>query len=491
MNFVQTLVKSKTKFKIGTRWLALSGILTVASFGCWLIYVQNFRKSGALINVPITEVKRHNLELTVDEGGILELGNQQSLKAPGEVTVEKVLVKVRDRVKAGQKLLILRNKEQQDSLANKDLEIRKQEVRLTRDRQKVAEAEKNLALAQKEFREPIDQQLEIDKREIDLIRTREKVTQIKERLTVAQKKLKSTQALFDRGFISRDELEGKETELKGIQLELRNTKLELKTSILDMKHLKTKMQERKELREKVLQAKSALEEARLNVNNSISELKRLRVEREVAAKKLKNNIVSAPINGKLLDVKVKDGEGVTSGKVLMTLGDPTTELVKLNIGTLDAGKVKVGQVARVKVIGPKSQEFSGKVNTVHPQAVSRDDSNPYSFMGGGSSGQVLVPATIELDKPTGVLIPGSNVSVTIVVEERKKVVAVNLEAVKREEGKPFVWVIDKEGKARKRKVTLGIEGASQVEVKSGLKVGEKVIIPAPDTILEEGASVQQ
>ena len=91
MNFVQTLVKSKTKFKIGTRWLALSGILTVTSFGCWLVYIHNFHKSGLIIDVPITKVKRQNLELTVNEGGTLELGNQQSLKAPGEVTVEKVL----------------------------------------------------------------------------------------------------------------------------------------------------------------------------------------------------------------------------------------------------------------------------------------------------------------------------------------------------------------------------------------------------------------
>lgn len=490
MNFVQIIAKGKTKFKPSVKWLALPGIVTILSVGGWLIYVQNFNESSDAIAAPITKVKRSDVEVTINQGGTLELGSQQSLKAPGEVTVEKVLVRVRDKVRAGQQLLIIRDKEQQNSLANKDLEIRKQEVILARNRQKVTEAQEKLLVAQKELREPIKQELEIDKQKLTLARNREKIAEVKVKLAVAEKELKNLQALSARGFIPRGELERQEVTLRGNRAELRDAELLVKTNTIEMKRLQEEKERGTELKQKVLDAQSTLEEARSNVDSSTSELKRLRVERDVEAQRLKNNIVTAPINAKILDVKVKDGNGVKPGDTLLTLGNPAKEIVKLQIGTLDAGKVRVNQPARIKVIGPNSQKFTGRVQSIHPQAVSSDNSGG-SSSGGGSSGQAKVPATVKLDKPTGSLIPGSQVSVEIAVQQRKKVVAVNLETVMRSEGKPFVWIVDEEGKARKRNVTLGLEGVIQVEVKSGLKVGDKIITPTPDISLKPGVLVKE
>ena len=485
MNFVRIITKGKTKFKPGVKWLALLGIPLVLSVGGWLVYVQSFNKSSNAIAAPVTKVKRSNVEVTINQGGTLELGNQQSLKAPGEVTVEKVLVRVRDRVKAGQQLLIIRDKEQQNSLDNKDLEIRKQEIAVVRNRQKVIEAQKKLSVAQKELQEPIKQELEIEKQNLTLTRNRQKIAEAKEKLAIEKKKLKNLQALSARGFIPRDELERQEATIRGNQAELREVEFQVKTNTIDMKRLQAEKERGTQLKQSVLDAQSALEEARSNVDSSISELKRLRVERDLKAQRLKNNIVSAPINAKILDVKVKDGNGVKSGDILLTLGNPAKEIVKLQLGTLDAGKVRVNQPARIKVIGPNSKEFTGKVQSIHPQAISSESS------GSASSSQAKVPATVKLDKPTGSLIPGSQVSVEIAVKQRKQVVAVNLEAVMRDEGKPFVWVVDKEGKARKRNVTLGLEGIIQVEVKSGLKVGDKIITPTPDLALKPGVSIKE
>ncbi|KST63835.1 efflux RND transporter periplasmic adaptor subunit [Mastigocoleus testarum] len=489
MNFVRIITKGKTKFKPGVKWLTLLGIPIIISVGGWLVYVQNFNKSSDAIAAPVTKVKRSNVEVTINQGGTLELGNQQSLKAPGEVTVEKVLVKVRDRVKAGQQLLIIRDKEQQNSLDNKDLEIRKQEIAVVRNRQKVIEAQKKLSVAQKELQEPIKQELEIDKQNLTLARNRQKIAEAKEKLAIEKKKLKNLQALSARGFIPRDELERQEATIRGNKVELREAEFQVKTNIIDLKRLQTEKERGTQLKQSVLDAQSALEEARSSVDSSISELKRLRVERDLKAQTLKNNIVSAPIDAKILNIKVKDGNGVKPGDILLTLGNPAKEIVKLQLGTLDAGKVRVNQPARIKIIGPNSEEFTGKVQSIHPQAISSESSGGVSS--GGSSSQAKVPATVKLDKPTGSLIPGSQVSVEIAVQQRKQVVAVNLEAVVRNEGKPFVWVVDKEGKARKINVTLGLEGIIQVEVKSGLKVGDKIITPTPDIALKPGVSIKE
>lgn len=500
MHFVQifqNLVKNKkpeTKFKTGVKWIAWSGILTVVGVGGWLIYIQNFNKSTDAVAVPVTKVERSNVEITVNQGGTVELGGQQSLKSPGEVAVERVLVKVGDRVQKGEKLLQLRNQEQQSSLANKDLEVRKQQVVLGRSRQKVTEAQEKLAVAQKELQKPIKEELEIKKQQLTLARSRQKVAEAKEKLAAEQKKLKNLETLSAKGFIPRDELEQQQATVRESQASLRESRLEVDTNRIEVQRLKAEKQQQTEQQEKVLTARSELQEARSEVDTNLRELQRLQVERQNTKEQLENNIVTAPITGKVLDVKVNQGDGVKPGDVLLTLGNPAKELVKLQVGTLDAAKIKVGQPARVNVIGPDSKEFSAKVQSVNPQAISSDNSSGSGGGGGNTgasqpSGQAKVPATVELSKPTGSLIPGSKVNVEIVVQQRPKVVAVNLEAIVRTEDKPFVWVLDNQGKAQKRNVTLGLEGATQVEVKSGLKPGDKVILPTPDISLEPGTPV--
>lgn len=488
------LIKTKearTKTKRGVKWLVWSGILTVIGVGSYLIYTRSFSKEADAIALPVVVVQRSDIENTVNQGGTLELGGQQSLKSPGEVAVEQVLVKTGDRVKRGQRLLQLRDKEQQSSLANKDLEIDKQQIVLERSRQKVTEAQEKLTVAQKELQKPIIEKLEIEKQELNLARSRQKVVEAKEKLLVEQEKLKNLERLLAKGFIPKNELEQQQAAARESQASLKESQLEVNTNIIELQRLKIEKEQQIEKQEKLLAARSGLQEARSEVNVNARELQRLQVERKKTEEQLKNNIIAAPIAGKILDIKVNQGDGVQAGDDLLTLGNPAKELVKLELGTLDATKVKVGQLAKINVIGGESREFTGRVQSVSPQAISSEDSSNSSGGGGRGqlSGQAKVPVTIELSKPTGSLIPGSKVSVEIVVQQRSKVVALNVEQIVRTEGKPFVWVIDNKGKAQKRNVVLGLEGATQIEVKSGLKAGDKVILPTPDTNLKPGTLI--
>ena len=77
----------------------------------------------------------------------------------------------------------------------------------------------------------------------------------------------------------------------------------------------------------------------------------------------------------------------------------------------------------------------------------------------------------------------------IIVQQREKVVAVNTEAIQGDDKNPFVWIKDAQNRARKRTVTLGLEGANKVEVKSGLKAGDKIIVPFADVTLEAGTLI--
>lgn len=480
---------SKSKLKKGVKWLLISSIVTIFGVGGWLFYLSNFQKKTNAVSVPIETVTTGDVENTINESGTVELGGQQNLKSPGEVTVEKVFIKVGDRVRRGQQLLELRNSQQQSTIAEQDVQIRKQELVLVRSREKVTEAQDKLALAQKELREPIKQQLDIRKEELSLARNREKVVETQAKLEAGQKELQNLQALSQKGFIAGEELQRQQATVRELESSLKNAQLDVNTKIIEIQSLNVSKQRQTEQQDKVLTAQTALKDAISEVNKETREMEKLRVDRANKIAQVQNNLVIAPIIGKVLDVKVRNGDGIKPGDVLLTLGNPAQELIKLQLGTLDAAKVKVSQKARIKVIGPDSTVFTGRVQAIHPQAITSEGGGSSFPPGGGSSSQAKVPATVQLEEATGKLIPGSQVSVEIIVQQRQNVVAVNLEAIQREAEKPFVWIRDHNGKAQKRTVALGLESATKIEVKSGLKSGEKIIIPSPDIVIEPGMAV--
>ncbi|NJL79201.1 MAG: efflux RND transporter periplasmic adaptor subunit [Richelia sp. SM2_1_7] len=411
----------------------------------------------------------------------------------------------------------------------KKFEIENQQLKIIRGQEKVKELEQKIANSKQQLAQESRKKLQIEnqKQQLALIKIQEKIAEAKEKLQGEKTKLKNSQLLASKGFIPGDELQtqleavrGAESNLRDSELEVRNNMLEYQTKQMEQQRekeeqrqsllgiqselqeailtIKSDSGELKQMQleqkratpeqEKLLSARSELREAISTVQNQKTELQRAKVERNSINEQLKNNLVTAPISGKILDVQVKDGDGMETGKVLLVLGNPRQEIVKLQLATLEAGKVKVNQLVRVKTIGPSAKEFFGRIKNIHPIATSSDDiGGGYS----GASGQAKVPATIELDRPSGDLIPGSQVSVEIVVEQRKQVVAVDLEAVQRDEGETFVWIKDAQNKAQKRKVTLGLEGANKVEIKSGLKAGEKMIMTLPDVILKPGTLINQ
>jgi HlyD family secretion protein len=480
-------LQGKKKFNTGVPWLVGSGILALVSAGGWLVYAQSVNRSTAAVPVRLVTVKRGDVELVINESGTVELGGQQSLKSPGEVTVDRVMVGVGDRVRFGQKLLILRNRQGQSNLVDQELRIQQQELKLVRSRQKVEEASEKLAAAQQELQKPVDQHLQIRKQELTLARSRQKVEEASEKLAVAQQKLQQLEILDKKGFIPGNDLQDQKEQLRNARSALRDAQLVVNTDTIELQRLQVQEKQPPQLQDKILAAQAELREARSAVNTDNSELDRLKVGRNSTQQELQNNVMTAPITATVLDLKVKDGDGVKPGDVLLTLGNPAKELVKIQLSTLDAAKVRVNQKARAKVIGPNAKPFTGRVKSVYPLAIASDNNNESASR--DQSGQAKVPATVEIDLPSRTLIPGSQVSVEIIQEQRQNVMVVEASAIQRSGATPFVWIRDDQSKVQKRPVTLGVEGITAVEVLFGLRPGDQVAVPPPDTPLTPGMPV--
>lgn len=294
-----------------------------------------------------------------------------------------------------------------------------------------------------------NQQVQIQQEKLTLARNRQKIVEAQEQLRADEQELRKLAALVVQGAVAQQQVQ--------------------------------------ELEDKVRNARATLRDAQADARTAGLELRSFQLERQRIQQQLQDTVVAAPIDGVVLGVNVKDGEGVELRTNLLTLGDPTQVLVKLQLSTLNAARVRVGQLARVSVIGPDTQTFTGLVQSLYPQAVTPEENQKQGSQ--NQSDQPTVPATVRLDTPTRTLLPGSRVNVEIVLQQRQNVVVLNTEAIQRSEPQPFVWLRDSQSQAQKQRITLGLEGLLKAEVTSGLRAGEQVIMPPVEPLLKPGMPV--
>ncbi|MEM9805194.1 MAG: HlyD family efflux transporter periplasmic adaptor subunit [Cyanobacteria bacterium P01_D01_bin.56] len=293
-------------------------------------------------------------------------------------------------------------------------------------------------------RELRSQQVNIQKAQLDLARRQEKVTEVEQRVAAAVEQYQESQELWEQGFIAEDDVRRDQAELDRVRSELKDAQVEVTKTELDLKTSQETL--------------AALEQ------------------------QLKDRVVTSPIDGVVLEVGVVAGEAIATDTSLLTLGDPSQEIVNLTLTTLDAGKVSINQTARIRNIGPDAQDHEGRVVALAPQALSPADTG----RGGGQEGQARVNAKIQLEQPSQTLIPGSFVNVEIITEQRQNVTVIPPEAVQRDGDSTFVWVRNQRGKAEQQSIELGLQGLDVFEVTSGLDVGDQVALAPPTLTITPG-----
>ncbi len=183
--------------------------------------------------------------------------------------------------------------------------------------------------------------------------------------------------------------------------------------------------------------------------------------------------VTSPIDGVVLSRDVQVGDAVSSILVLgstatlvMTLGDTHEVYVKGKVDESDIAKVYLGQGARIKVQSFPNKTFAGRVTKIAPLGVEKDNVTTFEVQ-------------ISIDNPGGELKANMTANAEIVLEEHKNTLTIPEQAVIYDKNRnASVWVPDPHGKDGHRIVSIktGISNGSRIEVLSGLKSGDKVVL---------------
>lgn len=250
-----------------------------------------------------------------------------------------------------------------------------------------------------------------------------------------------------------------------------------------------------------------------------------------ANKDLSRATIIAPMDGVISSLKVKKGESVAGsgfnvGTEMMTVADMSVLEVRVDVGENDIVKISIGDSADVEVDAYNNRKFKGVVTKI----ASSTKTSAASLT---SNDVTNYEVRIRLDKEsykdlsgkTFPFRPGMNASADIKTRRVDNVLAVPITAVnarvkgsdksmadKQKEEKAskgqeendilatdqsdeleeVVFILQADGTVKKTVVKSGIQDINYIEVLSGLKAGEQVVIGPYNAIsktLKDGAKV--
>jgi len=221
-------------------------------------------------------------------------------------------------------------------------------------------------------------------------------------------------------------------------------------------------------------AQSQLLIGRAKVNEAGAQVSQAAAAVERADEELANATIRAPIAGTVLTRDVEVGSPVSSilnlganASLVMTLGDIEQVFVRGKVDEADIGQVRLGMPARITTESFKDKVFQGQVTQISPIGVEKDNVTTFEV-------------EVSIDNAGRELKANMSANAEIVLEEHAETLVIPEAAITYDaEKKAYVDVADPAADTGRRRVpvTLGIGNGTKTEVTSGLKAGDKVVLP--------------
>lgn len=235
--------------------------------------------------------------------------------------------------------------------------------------------------------------------------------------------------------------------------------------------------------------------AKVAVHSAGQSLSEAKAQLSYAKEQLAKTVIRAPIAGIITSLNVKLGESVIPGttnipgSTLMTIGNPSEILAKVDVDQADVANVAKGQPASVQAISFPGDNLKGAVSFISAASEAVTGKKASSTdQGQGFEVKIRIHQKKKLD-----IKPGMNCRAEIFTQTSKNTLAVPIQAVLFTHRHPstkarqqshnqqivnqagaYVF-IDRHGIARKHTVTLGISSDNWQAIVKGLKKGEKII----------------
>lgn len=439
-------------------------------------------------------VRRGPLRIAVVERGNLKAKDAVSLKCEleGRPTILS-LVPEGTRVTAGTLVAELDSSGLQDNLVSQGISVQNAEAAFTKARESraiqalqntsdIAAGEQALAFAKSDLEKYVEGDWPQQLQEAD-----EAILLAKEEMKRAEDKLKWSEELEGKGFLTRTELEGDRLAFERNRI-LRDQAERKKQLLIEFDHPKEKVR----LEAAVTEAERELERIKLQADSRIIDFEadertseaRFDLEKEKLAK-IENQIekakMYAPVDGMVVygrerggrwrgNDPISEGTEVRERQEIISIPTAGGMIAEASIHESVLEQVEVGQHVTVTVDAMPGREFEGEVSFV---ALLPDQNSWWA-----NPDLRVYRSEIQLTSESDEMRPGMSCSLEILIDELDDATYVPLQSVLPHDGGQICFV-SKGGQIEMRAVKVGLNNDRWVQILEGLEEGEIVLLSPP------------
>lgn len=198
----------------------------------------------------------------------------------------------------------------------------------------------------------------------------------------------------------------------------------------------------------------------LELKTKTAQMERQKLSQANAQRRVDELTVRAPVDGFIGTLSVANRSMVQPNTPLMTLVDLSQLEVELEVPETYANDLGLGMTAEIEVAGIKTK---GKLSALSPEVVKN---------------QVL--ARVRFDQQPEGLRQSQRVSARLLIDEKQNVLMVPRGPFVESEGGRYVYLVQ-DGIAVRTPVQMGATSINAVEISSGLKQGDKIVIAGTET----------
>lgn len=261
------------------------------------------------------------------------------------------------------------------------------------------------------------------------LRARQQVDLLMLRLEAAKRSLVRSETTFKEGLSNKADFENAQDNLRIVSLELEQAKKELDLSRETLSFdVETRAQQ-------VRQQESVVGD----LEKRVGEL-----------------TVRAPFDGVVANVALQDRDAVAANQAILTVVNLSSLEVEIGLPEEYGRETAIGTSATINFNG---RDYEGRVTAISPEVVDS---------------QVVATVAFAGTQPEG-LKQSQRLTTRLVFESRPNVVKVARGAFLEASGGRAAYVVDGE-MATRREITTGSTSAGEIEVTSGLREGEKIVV---------------
>lgn len=207
---------------------------------------------------------------------------------------------------------------------------------------------------------------------------------------------------------------------------------------------------------RLIQANALAEE---NLDQARAAYESMRAQLIQAEESAVDHTISAPWDGVVSRVEVKEGEFVAPRTVLIEMYDPQSLVIRAAVPERFAAEIKPDMDVEIRLDAFGQKPVQGRIKRIYPYLDDRMRTRTV---------EILPNKAVEL-------LPGMFARLQVILEKQDNAVVVPKEAVISSPEGAAVFVVEDQNAVR-RPVKTGIEEKRSIQIVSGVLAGEKVIV---------------